>query len=278
MNIKYKIRVFLNCIWFFLVFNNTGFSTNEGYSEINISKYLIRIVENFESRNYDSVELNLMICEKVLENITYDVIEGADYYRFKGKLFMIKGDYKESINLFYNAIKIRSEINSDSDSILAYIYNNQGVNYLQLGNFKNAIKFFEKSISVKSIYFESDDPVFLSTYTNLGIVYKKLMQFESALNSFSKAELTYNSIENYSKIKYGKLLTSKANLLKKIGRFEQALIYYTRALSEISIDDNPEYYLMVKDNIGNFSLEDGKEKANYIFDHWLKGLEIEKEK
>ena len=270
MKIRFTYKLSLVFIIFYII---PGISCAEKENQnVNNEQYanalLLEVAQLFQEREYNEIESKLKECEYFLPSLKSNSLIVSDYYRFKGKLYTINRDFEDSHKLLRKAILIRENNTSENDSILSYMYNNQGVNLLQLGGFSEAVKCFERSINIKQKYFEENDPVFLSSYNNLGILYKKISGYENELNAYSKAEKIYEkNIDKYDNYRYGKLLNNKANLLNNLARLEEAMVYYKKAFNIVKEDSDPNLYSLLYVNIGSLYLKNNEyEKALDYFE------------
>ena len=205
----------------------------------------------------------------------FSVEENIYYTALKGKMLLYLRKYNQSIKYIDKAILEHINYYGNQDSVLAYLYNNQGINYLQVGVHDSAIVYFNNSLIIKEKYFEQNHKTFINAYNNLGILYRRTGQYEKAVDAYSKAENIYVKSNKENNVHFGMLLENKAVLLKNLGRIDEALNYYELAFSIFSFYSDFDRLYSLNLNIGGLYLNIGEyEKAKNNFN---KALKLEKD-
>jgi len=113
---------------------------------------------------------NLNLAEKKIKKLIDKFPNIAILYNLMGLVKSGKFDYRDSINYYEKAIKMKPNF--------AEAYNNIGNSYNSLGNYFEAEINFKKAIKLNNNLIEA--------YNNLGNLYKFINKFKDSLSCFKK--------------------------------------------------------------------------------------------
>ncbi|HRG57394.1 MAG TPA: tetratricopeptide repeat protein, partial [Bacteroidia bacterium] len=99
-----------------------------------------------------------------------------------GSVYALKGEFKESIKLFHQALAIQQRMNDNYG--VAKTYNNIGYIYRNQNNFTEALEYQLKSIEMQDKYNLKDFK--LATLVNIGITYQELNDYNLAIKYYLK--------------------------------------------------------------------------------------------
>jgi len=136
----------------------------------------------------------------------------------------LRGDLKESIKHFHNAIRINKVISDDK--ALAVNYNNIGLSYLELNNLDSSAYYLNyslKKIDATHLKIRKD-----AINISFGKLYIKRKEYQNALNSFE--ELIKNDLSNNpDKIElYRDAYEGIWKCQEYLGNFKEALLAYKK--------------------------------------------------
>lgn len=223
--------------------------------------------------------------------------------------YAMKGDYDNSIKLFFSAFNINKEINdlfalSGSYSNIALVYNYKGeltksvqyyvgglnvcvksknyrgvgsilnsigLVYMDLSNYKKAIEYFNMSLLMKRMI--KDEVGISQTYNNLGLVYGEQGNHAKAIEYYTESLRTDEKRKNIKGI--AAAYNNIGLVYQDLGELDKALEFYLKSLKiqdSLHYNDGSSASL---NNIGNiYSMkEDYKNALEYHF----KSLKIREE-
>ena len=148
------------------------------------------------------------------------------FYLNKGVVLNRIEKYKQALDTFDQGLKLNPD---DSN-----LYNNKGVSYFRLEDYKSSIDMYDKSIELNH-----NDSFPLN---NKGISLKCLRRFKESLYCFEKGI-------QIDPVSY----CNKANCLRELGNYNEALNYYDKAKKKKKNYSNSFYYKGITYNyLGNY--------------------------
>lgn len=151
-----------------------------------------------------------------------------------GKIYLEKGDYKNSFNVFKEQLKTALKFNADDFIVKAYF--NLGNNYRRIGEYKESLNYLKKIYP----YFKkiSDENFLADLYIEEAIVNFYMGENNQALNKFKKALKVFSKIGNrrgyYRTLgNMGNILIVKNESQKAFELFKQQIKYY-KTVNELS--------------------------------------------
>ena len=189
-------------------------------------KQLLSNCDNFQRNNelYSKKNglLYLIVVFCLVLLILSNILPVSAAYESEGMNLYAEGDYNKSIDWFENILE------STTGKDRAPILNNIGVAYLALGEPDLAKEKFEGALEMNSSYFYA--------WTNLGIINGDAGNTDEAIRCYDKAlELVPSSGSAV-------VLIKKANLLTMIGKYDDALLAYKKAETNMKKSDQLELY------------------------------------
>jgi serine phosphatase RsbU (regulator of sigma subunit) len=186
-----------------------------------------------------------------------------------GSAYMLKGDFKKSVEYFSRSLKVREEIKDKRG--IAVCYNNIGLVYKEQANYPLALENYLKALKV----FEElgNKSAQAACYGNAGVVYQDFKNYTKAMEYHLKSLKIREEIGDKMGIAtcYGNL----GLLNKQQNKLAAALEYYFKGakIAEEINDKNDlgNFY----NNIGNiYWNQNNNDKA---LNYYLKSLDIQKE-
>jgi len=182
----------------------------------------IKVCMIYSSNNPDSC---LLLADEVLKLTSG---ENEKYFpgikRLKGVAFVNKGDYKKSLGLYFEALRVAEKL--DNKKEIASINNNIGVNFWYQNDFLKAKQYYEKALEMR-VKLKNQKEIARS-FNNLGTVEVELKQYDGALNHYSQSLNIKEALGDNVGV---------ANCLNNIGivhdrrkDFSKALEYFNKAL------------------------------------------------
>jgi len=149
---------------------------------------------------------NLNLAEKKIKKLIDKFPNIAILYNLMGLVKSGKFDYRDSINYYEKAIKMKPNF--------AEAYNNIGNSYNSLGNYFEAEINFKKAIKLNNNLIEA--------YNNLGNLYKFINKFKDSLSCFKKAiKINPNAFLLYNNL--GLLYKSTGDISNAKKSFEKSI-------------------------------------------------------
>ena len=144
---------------------------------------------------------------KQAKALTLEYPNADDLWNLIGVGALKIGNFKESINAFKKAIKIRPNN--------AVPYNNMGLTFKKLGKLEEALSAYKKATSLMPNYAEA--------YNNMGNTLKSLGKLEEALSAYKKAT---SLMPNYAQA-----YNNAGTVLERMGDLNQSQESYQKAIS-----------------------------------------------
>lgn len=117
--------------------------------------------------------------------------------------------------------------------------------YFSLGSYEESASLLEGALRIYRELLPKQDPVLADTLIRLGMAYEITERYKKARTLFEEALSIYDSrgIENAEK---GEALNTMGSVLKKLGDYEQARIYFEQAINLLRrVTDGKHYELAV---------------------------------
>ncbi len=140
-------------------------------------------------------------------------------------------DYEGALAILNNCEKtINGDYNYDG-GILAYVYNDFGVNYFYIMNYTKAIEYLTKALEIKKMKYGNEHETIASTYNNIGAVYRSKQDYPKALEYYIKSldirlqvfgeehSITATSYNNVGEV------------YAQLKQFDKAIEYITKSLA-----------------------------------------------
>lgn len=141
-----------------------------------------------------------------------------------GVLYKNRGEYKNSLESFFQAVKIAESIKDKTSS--GFLYNNMGQVFRHSGSYETATEYFIKSLNINE-ELNNQEGIALA-FGNLGNLYMIQEQYPKAIEYYEKARTIFRRL---------KLPVYEAHILHNLGlinsqtsRYGQALGYFDLAL------------------------------------------------
>ena len=211
---------------------------------------------DFNSKNYlglvylklEQLEIAKKTFTEVIDNVSKDSLEYANASKGIGSYYYERGNYEESLDSYYEALKVYSnylDIRSGNVSKINFEYANTLKSiancYYWLTNYNDALKYYEEILKIF--------PKYVDIYFNKGVVFGTLGEYKDAIESYKQAldtnsnyYIAYNNLSYllYDIDKYGESLEAcnqclkicsnynnalsiKGVILLRLGRFEEAI-------------------------------------------------------
>jgi AraC-like DNA-binding protein len=244
----------------------TEFSCQDINSESKFAVEKKRLIAKLDSVQTDSAKLNcyldlsnllsqsspeeavpyLSIVNKLTESDTISKYRSR-YYAIKGKMFLVKSNYKKASSYFLRALKIAEKINDIE--LIESILNSLAINNIRAGLIKTGIKYFKRLLVFAE---RENNPAEKEKYLlNLSLAYSMDNQFDAAektllqifsetKNVFYKAvsanslSFIYNNSQRFPKaVFYGRKAVELSQQTKNNHLFLETLINYSNGLKGI---------------------------------------------
>ena len=151
----------------------------------------------------------------------------ASAYSNKGVNYWAKGKDSLAMEMYRQALEIHEA--SGNKKGMGSMYNNIGLLYFNKSDFYQAITFHQKCLD---IFIELQDSSRIATiHNNIGVDYQYVSDYPKALDYFLKAQALYEAKENPgSGPGLANTLSNIGIIYKKIGQYDNALVFQNRAL------------------------------------------------
>jgi len=176
------------------------------------------------SGNYS--DLAIQYAQEALElSLKINYLQGiSKSYNSLGICMRVKGDYVNSLDLFFKALQIDEKVQNDKET--AKTLSGIGAVYVKLKNYDKGIEFFEKSMALRD---KHKDKIGVAVcYTNLGDIHEKKGNYDLAIQyHFKSLEIEKNA--NLLDIHYS--LNSLGNIYFNLKDYNKAIQHYQEALT-----------------------------------------------
>ncbi|MBN4081552.1 tetratricopeptide repeat protein [bacterium AH-315-C07] len=189
----------------------------------------------------------------VLSKIAGTQKQIADFYVFKGLVYVNQSDYQNALNNYSDALTIYEVINDETG--IALSYGNIGVVYRKQSDYPKALQYYFKALEIDSVI--GNKRGITRHLCNIGIVYREQSNYPKALQYFFKA-LEMDSVMGNKR----GIPTKLANIgivYMDQGDYPKALQYYFKALEIDSVMGNKK---QIAAHLGNIGIVYKKQK-NY---------------
>lgn len=183
-----------------------------------------------EGRYYDAMsyyDKALIIYEDIndLEGIALQI-------QNKGVIYYIVGRAEEALRHYKKSIKILNDVDDVLPGIIANNHINTAIVYMSIGQTDKALEYFT---GAEQIYIETNDLAGLAhLYLNMGVMYFSF-DLESSLHYHTLAKNNYKKLN--VETKYAQSLGYVADIFRLKKEYEQAEIYYNKALGILDNQD-----------------------------------------
>lgn len=117
-----------------------------------------------------------------------DSLAVANVYNNLGLTCKGLGEYKNAINFYYQAIKIRSQISHKNDSLgLADNYFNLGNCFRDIEEYDKAIDCHNKALEIRNFYLGGNSISVASSYLSIGNLHSQIGDLKKSLNFYNEA-------------------------------------------------------------------------------------------
>jgi tetratricopeptide (TPR) repeat protein len=158
--------------------------------------------------------------------------EATTYYN-AGEKLIEQGQFERAIIAFDNALASNTTMMEKAGTII-YVYSDKAGALIQLERYDDVISTADKGLAIDNTY-----PVL---WNNKGVALYKLGKFQDAVNAYDRAILKATSIKESLNKTAGetdslvdslpKYLTNKGDALYDMGRYQDAIAAYIKALNE----------------------------------------------
>lgn len=182
-----------------------------------------------------------------------------------GNAYFWKGDYQKAL-LFYEDALFKGSSRIDEDHLSkAVILFNRGLIHEIYGSFGQAKKDYLAALEIRLKKQKPNSPSVSDVYNALGNI-------SIDLNNLSKAKMYYQkAFEGYEQLGLENhkiallILNNQANLLAKMGAFEQAEFVYRQCLDK-NEEENHSFHSLVCTNLGEMLLKNGNAEGLVYLD------------
>ena len=140
-----------------------------------------------------------------------------------GNAYYSLGEYQQAIELLQQSLAIRREIGDRAGE--ASCLGNLGNAYYSLGEYQQAIELLEQSLAIRREI--GDRAGEANSLRKLGLIYHSLKQYEESLYFYDEA-ITID--QELDRVLFVQILLYTGDDLQKIGRLEEAINSYSKAL------------------------------------------------
>ena len=179
-----------------------------------------------------------------------------------GVHFMNKGNQKEALNFFFEALKTNEE--TKSKKYMGNILNNIGISYYSMGDYSLALPYYLKSLKLNEEL--KDKAGMAAVYRSIGTLYMEQSNYINAREQYKQAsKLSFELNDSEGKLND---YANMANIYYFLKKYSEALDYSFKAF-EIQKKENlnEEYLVGIFMNIANVYYEQKNYKRalkNYL--------------
>ena len=191
----------------------------------------------------------------------------AEALEIKVRIYHHTGEIGEAKKLIEQAFAIRIKHYGGSHPEVGKSEHDLGSLYLRLGDYKNAIQHFEKALNITESTFGEFYPDFIESSLHLANAYDEQGEYQKATEIVDSLEnvikKTIIDENHYLKARW---LQQKAELLRRLGQFKDALLIIEKAIEmkkiiyndplHPSIADALEIQGKILDHLGEFEAEE----------------------
>ena len=182
----------------------------------------------------------------------------ATAYQHKGHNYSIKGQDSVALEMYDKAIAVHKKINNHNG--VARTIFNKGLIYFGRSDYKRSTDAYYMAYSV----FEKEKDSFLMAkmLNSIGINNMYISDYPMAITKFLSATKIYDKIGFTNGIEYANVINNIGLVYNRLGKYDEALKYYEKALDIFQKIDNRQQIASALNNIGNVYDNLGKsEKA-----------------
>ncbi|HBM98162.1 MAG TPA: hypothetical protein DD413_01920, partial [Ruminococcus sp.] len=122
-----------------------------------------------------------------VRRVTGDNLACAKIYNCIGDNYYAVGKYRNALEYFNTALKIRLSVLDENHPDIATSYNNIGYVYDSLGDYDKALKYYNTAFKIRLSIFGKNHPDTSESYNNVGHVYSSLGDYDKALEYYNTA-------------------------------------------------------------------------------------------
>lgn len=200
-----------------------------------------RSISAFE-KAYVAAEDVLLLMEELQldhsEHFATTLLNAATAYR-------AAGDYEQAMRHYRQAVQIYDGIIKPDDYRYAGLYNNMSILLEKMDQNEEAIRYAQKALAIIETL-EGGEMETATTLTNLALIYFKVEQPAKAKELLDRAITLFESSDNGTDAHYSGALAGIGEAYYRMKEFDKALIYYKKALSEVSLHfgENMSYAIL----------------------------------
>jgi len=164
--------------------------------------------------------------KKASDAINGDNMDKARLYMHIGTIFNSKGDYKNALECFFQALEITEQVLDEKNTEYAELLENIGYTYLNMGNFENALNYINQALGI----YNPNDLKYTGLLNDIGMIYYSIGDNQRALTFLTLSHVLMNKF-------YGDELPEDATTISNIGLiycdmgdYQKALEYDLRAM------------------------------------------------
>lgn len=208
--------------------------------------HLMGIIKDYQGLQDEAIQFNEKALSIHLQLSGKPKQALGDVYNSLGVNYLNRGDYKRSLDRFFEALTIFQEILEADDQRIADMYLNIGTVYIDLGKYQLAQEYMEQELAITTKNMGQDHPYVAETCTNLGSIHAQLGNVELAKSYFERsldiASRHFGDNSPYTIDAHHNL----AVLYSDMGNNQKAIDYFTSARKVIAHNFGNEHVEMGK--------------------------------
>ena len=186
---------------------------------------------------FDNAETYFNKAEKIAkEKLKLNSLIFSSLYSAQSYLYYAKSEYKKSIQLAENSIKIRYKINGGSDTLLYYPIQALGMNYYSLGENNKSLYYYRKSLSYAMHEKNKYNYNLAYSLNRIGLIFWAKGLYDEALEYYNKTLLIQTKLNDKQNDYLAYLYNNIAELYKESGNDKEALFLYDKAINILKIN------------------------------------------